>query len=159
MKHVNLELSNKIATKLKEAALELSAKDEEIKLKVIELSAKDEIVSSLKVKIIELSNNTKALVNELDRYKRKEAIELSNLKEQSVNHLIELYNKIGIKKDHKDFSHFQLAQITELSNALECTVGHKSSVIREIARQQPVASASKEKEHEVSEAAALFGIY
>ena len=131
-----IQLSLEVADKLKEAALELDAKDNEINDIKLELSAKDEIISGYKNKIVELTSSIKLFKDELTVYKKKQELELKQQKENIIKDLIELYANLNIVKSSDSLQTFGLSQLVELRKALEVTLDKKNTPVRETVNSQ-----------------------
>lgn len=113
-KKTDAELSDDISKKLKEAAMELSRKDEI-------LVAKDHLLAEKDKQIVELESAIK-------KYKDAEQLELNKKKEEKVDNLIELYASLGIKKDKAVIkSMFNEEQIDKLAIDLSAMVPQKAT--------------------------------
>lgn len=131
----DVQLSMDVAKKLREAALELDNQEKIItQLKTnnaLELKARDEIINGYKSKIIELNNDVNNIKQELDVYKKREALELDRQKKQLKLDLIELYSKLNMTKTQEDFDAFGMTQLVELRKALDVTLEKKNTPVRE----------------------------
>lgn len=131
----DVQLSMEVATKLREAALELDSKEKalvDIKSAMeLQLKVRDEIINGYKTKIMELSSNNKIVNDELDVYKKKEELELKRQKNQLTLDLIELYANLNITKTKGELEVFGLSQLVELRKALEVTLEKKNTPVRE----------------------------
>lgn len=127
----DVQLSMEVASKLREAALELDNKDSEIQSIQLELSARNEIIGGYKNTVIELNKTIENIQSELDVYKKREEIELNKQKKQITLDLIELYANLNMSKSLDDFKAFGLSQLVDLRKALEVTLEKKNTPVRE----------------------------
>lgn len=154
----DVQLSMEVATKLREAALELDTKDKALESKQLELSARNEIIDSYKQTVLELNNAVTSVKEELAIYKKREALELTRQKQQLTLDLIELYANLNMNKSMEDFQAFGLSQLVELRKALEVTLEKKNTPVRETRNSStviPVKQQIKEDSTETFEG--LFG--
>ena len=102
----NKELSKEVAIKLKEAAIELSRFETELK-------AKEEIIGGYKNKVLELEK-------ELDVYKVAKVDADTKRFKGKADKLVELYAKLGITKEFKEIElSFNEEQVDKLIKDLE----------------------------------------
>jgi hypothetical protein len=142
-----IQLSAKVSDKLKEAAMELSRKDDVI-------ATKDHILSEKDKQIVELSA-------ELEKYKEAEQLELAKKLDEKVDSVIELFSNLGIQKSRDALtSVYNEEQLDKLAIDLSAMIPAKvanSKPMRSVPKQIELNSAREEKITDKSIYNDLFG--